>query len=87
MRAGLLPQGNLGGTAELFVFESAVPYILYGAAFFVSAARWALTRKRSKMMKELNKIYEPKQVEDTIYADWLAHDYFHTKRDAHKKPY
>ncbi|MEG2394937.1 MAG: valine--tRNA ligase, partial [Ruthenibacterium sp.] len=22
-----------------------------------------------------------------IYADWLAHDYFHTKRDAHKKPY
>lgn len=38
-------------------------------------------------MKELAKIYEPKAVEDALYADWMARDCFHTERDARKTPY
>ncbi|MEG1782993.1 MAG: valine--tRNA ligase, partial [Oscillospiraceae bacterium] len=38
-------------------------------------------------MKELEKIYDPKQVEDKIYADWLEHKYFHTEIDKSKTPY
>ncbi|MEG1641278.1 MAG: class I tRNA ligase family protein, partial [Ruthenibacterium sp.] len=38
-------------------------------------------------MKELEKIYNPKEVEDSIYQTWMEKHYFHTERDAHKKPY
>ena len=38
-------------------------------------------------MKELEKIYNPKEVEDKIYSMWLENKYFHTEIDKTKKPY
>ena len=38
-------------------------------------------------MKQLEKIYEPGQVEDRLYQKWVEGDYFHTQRDPDKKPY
>lgn len=38
-------------------------------------------------MKELEKIYEPRQVEERLYQKWVEGDYFHTQRDPDKKPY
>ena len=38
-------------------------------------------------MKELAKQYDPAQVEDRIYDQWLNGGYFHTKIDRSKKPY
>ena len=38
-------------------------------------------------MKELEKIYNPKRVEDKIYSMWLENKYFHTEIDKSKKPY
>ena len=38
-------------------------------------------------MKELEKQYDPSQVEDRIYQFWLDGGYFHTEPDSKKKPY
>ena len=38
-------------------------------------------------MKELPKIYDPKQVEEKIYDMWEKGGYFHTERDPEKKPF
>ena len=38
-------------------------------------------------MRELPKQYDPKQVEDKIYAFWLNGKYFHAERDPEKKPF
>ncbi len=38
-------------------------------------------------MKELAKQYDPAQVEDRIYQEWLDGGYFHTQVDRSKKPY
>ena len=38
-------------------------------------------------MKELEKLYEPARVEDSIYAFWLNGGFFHTQPDPEKKPY
>ena len=38
-------------------------------------------------MKELEKLYDPAQVEDSTYAYWLEKGYFHTKVDKSKKPF
>ena len=39
------------------------------------------------MVKELEKAYEPKEVEDRIYNFWLKGGYFHAEVDKDKKPY
>jgi len=39
------------------------------------------------MRKELGKLYEPKEVEDKIYAYWLENDCFKATADPDKKPY
>ena len=39
------------------------------------------------MRKELSKLYEPKEVEDKIYAYWLKNDCFKAVPDSKKKPY
>ena len=39
------------------------------------------------MAHELAKQYDPKQVEDRIYASWLKGNYFHAACDPEKKPY
>ena len=41
------------------------------------------------MRKELDKVYDPKQVEDRIYKQWLDGGYFHATvpEDTSKKPY
>ena len=39
------------------------------------------------MAKELAKQYDPKQVEDRIYASWLKGNYFHAACDPQKTPY
>ena len=36
------------------------------------------------MSKELEKQYNPKNVEDRIYKDWLNNKYFHAKREEGK---
>ena len=38
-------------------------------------------------MKELPKVYDPKQVEKKIYDMWLEGNYFHAERDPEKKPF
>ena len=38
-------------------------------------------------MKELPKIYDPQQVEGSIYEMWQKGGYFHAKRDPDKKPF
>ena len=38
-------------------------------------------------MKELPKVYEPKEVEQSIYQMWMDKGYFHTERDPEKKPF
>ncbi len=37
--------------------------------------------------KELPKTYDPKAVEDKIYANWVEKGYFHTKIDKDKEPF
>ncbi|MBQ6321399.1 MAG: valine--tRNA ligase [Lachnospiraceae bacterium] len=39
------------------------------------------------MSKELAKTYDPKGMEDRIYARWLEKKYFHAEIDQNKKPY
>ena len=39
------------------------------------------------MAKELAKQYDPKQVEDRIYAEWLEKNYFHAEPNPEKEPY
>jgi len=38
-------------------------------------------------MKELNKVYNPKEVEDKIYKFWLDKNYFRAEVDKNKEPY
>ena len=45
------------------------------------------TKGMGKMRKELEKTYDPKQVEDRIYDFWLEGNYFSAKVDPAKKPY
>ncbi|HOJ11264.1 MAG TPA: valine--tRNA ligase [Clostridiales bacterium] len=37
--------------------------------------------------KNLEKTYEPKQVEDRLYNEWIEKDYFHAVIDHNKKPF
>ncbi len=37
--------------------------------------------------KELSKTYDPKQVEERIYQNWVDKGYFHTEIDPEKKPF
>ncbi|MBQ7082357.1 MAG: valine--tRNA ligase, partial [Oscillospiraceae bacterium] len=39
------------------------------------------------MRKELEKVYDPKQVEDKTYANWVEKNYFHAAPNPEKKPY
>jgi len=39
------------------------------------------------MAKELDKIYDPKQVEERIYQDWLDKKYFHAEVNPKKEPF
>ena len=38
-------------------------------------------------MKELAKTYDPTQVEDRLYKEWMEKGYFHAVPDSRKKPY
>ena len=44
-------------------------------------------RSCRKLAKELSKTYEPKQVEDRIYKEWMDKGYFHANVDKNKKPF
>jgi len=37
--------------------------------------------------RNLDKKYDPKNVEDRLYNEWMNNDYFHAKIDREKKPY
>ncbi|MBR6735360.1 MAG: valine--tRNA ligase [Oscillospiraceae bacterium] len=39
------------------------------------------------MRKELEKVYDPKQVEDRIYDFWVGGNYFHAEPNPEKKPF
>ncbi len=39
------------------------------------------------MAKELAKVYDPKQVEDRLYHEWVENGYFHAEPNPKKKPY
>ena len=38
-------------------------------------------------MKELPKVYDPKQVEERIYQNWMDKGYFHAEIDPNKEPF
>ncbi len=38
-------------------------------------------------MKEIEKIYDPKQVEEKHYSNWMEKDYFHAVVDSDKEPF
>ena len=38
-------------------------------------------------MRELPKVYDPKEVEQSIYQMWVDNGYFHTERDPEKNPF
>ena len=38
-------------------------------------------------MKELPKVYDPREVEKKIYEMWTEKGYFHAERDPEKKPF
>lgn len=38
------------------------------------------------MSKELNKTYDPKDIEDRLYKKWEDNGYFHAEVDRSKKP-
>ena len=44
-------------------------------------------QKEEKMKKELEKVYDPKQVEDKTYRFWVEKRYFHAEPNPKKKPY
>jgi len=46
-----------------------------------------IPQKEEKMRKELEKVYDPKQVEDKTYANWVEKNYFHAAPNPEKKPY
>ncbi len=39
------------------------------------------------MKKELEKTYNPADIEDRLYAKWVNKKYFHAEVNANKKPY
>ena len=39
------------------------------------------------MSKELDKNYNPSEIEGRIYEKWLEHKYFHAEPDRSKKPF
>lgn len=39
------------------------------------------------MNKELDKTYNPKDIEDRIYSDWINNKYFHADANSKKEPY
>lgn len=39
------------------------------------------------MKKELEKVYDPRQVEDRTYRFWQEKRYFHAQPNPEKKPY
>ena len=39
------------------------------------------------MARELPKIYDPSEVESSIYEMWESNGYFHAERDENKKPF
>ena len=39
------------------------------------------------MKKELEKTYDPKQIEDKIYHNWTEKGYFHAEVNPNKKPF
>ncbi len=48
--------------------------------------RW-YNKERQEKMKELAKTYDPHQMEDRIYANWIEKKYFHAEDDRSKKPF
>ena len=39
------------------------------------------------MAKQLEKVYDPKQVEDRTYRFWMEKNYFHADAESKKEPY
>ena len=37
--------------------------------------------------KDIEKVYEPKKVEEKWYKNWLERNYFHAEPDTNKKPF
>ncbi len=54
--------------------------------FFILPPRRFL-ESEGNTVKELEKQYDPAQVEDRIYQSWMDGGYFHTEADPDKKPY
>ena len=38
-------------------------------------------------MKELEKVYDPSQVEERLYKNWMEKGYFHAEVEKDKKPF
>ena len=46
-----------------------------------------IINKEENMSKELNKTYDPKDIEDRLYKKWEDNGYFHAEVDRSKKPF
>lgn len=44
-------------------------------------------KKENKMKKELEKTYNPQDIEDRLYEKWIGKKYFHAEVDKTKQPF
>ena len=68
--------GNEGGTALIR------PSCIYAWRVFLF-----IILQEVKMSKELNKTYDPKDIEDRLYEKWEENGYFLAEVDRSKKPF
>lgn len=48
---------------------------------------YACPDERNIMKKELEKNYNPSEIEDKLYKNWMEKKYFHAEVDKTKKPF
>ena len=53
----------------------------------LSNSKKSETIERKNEMKELEKTYDPSQIEDRLYRKWEEKKYFHAEVDRSKKPF
>ena len=53
----------------------------------LSNSKKSVTIERKNEMKELEKTYDPSQIEDRLYRKWEEKKYFHAEVDRSKKPF
>ncbi len=60
---------------------------MYFCGFYKFAAKGLITSERNKEMKELEKNYNPSEIEDRLYEKWMNKKYFKAEVNRSKKPF